>query len=52
MKTKSFYSKPTVKVVKIDHVHLLNNSIDPYGPGGSGQQSVPEVPVNTEPEQE
>jgi hypothetical protein len=52
MKTKSFYSKPTVKIVKIDHVHLLNESIEPYVPGGSGQgQSVPEVPVNTETEQ-
>ena len=50
MKTKSFYSKPTVKVVKIDCVYLAD--ISGYGPGGSGQQSVPEVPVNTEPEQE
>ena len=38
MKTKSFYSKPTVKVVKIDHVHLLNNSIDPYEYEGTGHE--------------
>ena len=50
MKTKSFYNKPTVKIVKIDHVHLLDDSIEPYVPGGSGQeeggneQVVPEVP--------
>lgn len=38
MKTKSFYNKPTVKIVKIDHVHLLDDSIEPYGPGGSGHE--------------
>ena len=49
MKTKSFYSKPTVKVVKIDCVYLAD--ISGYGPGGSGQeeeggneQGGPEVP--------
>ena len=53
MKTKSFYNKPTVKVVKIDHVHLLDDSIEPYGPGGSGQQSVSvSMSESTEMEQE
>ena len=57
MKTKSFYSKPTVKVVKIDCVYL-QGTMSGYGPGGSGGggtvqgQSVPEVPVSTEMEQE
>ena len=50
MKTKSFYSKPTVKVVKIDHVHLLDDSIEPYGPGGSGK--VQSLQCSIEMEQE
>jgi len=49
MKTKSFYSKPIAKVVKIDCVYL-NGTISGYGPGGSGggeggnEQGGSEVP--------
>jgi len=52
MNKKKFYNKPIVKIVKIDCVHLLNESRDPYGPGGSGGgNNVTEVPVSTEAEQ-
>ena len=50
MKTKSFYSKPIAKVVKIDCVYL-NGTISGYGPGegtgqeeGGNEQVAPEVP--------
>ena len=50
MNKKKIYNKPIAKIVKIDHVHLLNESKDPYGPGGSGQGQS--VPVSIETEQE
>lgn len=52
MKTKSFYSKPTVKIVKIDCVYL-NGTTSDYGNGGTGQQSLSvSMSESTEPEQE
>ena len=51
MKTKSFYSKPTVKIVKIDCVYLAGASKSDYpleeGTGqeeGGNEQGGSEVP--------
>ena len=53
MNKKKIYNKPIAKVVKIDHVHLLNESRDPYVPGGTGGgKNVQEVLGSTEAVQE